>query len=507
MNGKEDSLGINAVWLSPFYRSPMADFGYDVSDFISVDPVFGDMEIFAKLVSELHKRDIKLIVDYVGNHTSGEHSWFVESRSSKDNPKRDWYVWKDGRSEKEPPNNWMSVFGGSAWEFDPTTKQYYLHSFLSAQPDLNWRNPEVRAEMMRVIDFWVKKGVDGFRIDALQHFVEDKDFRDDAPNPTYYPGNDDPYKLLVHDNSLGNSEGMGLVADFITEALDRHPDIFIVGEAYVGTKDLRKLYELNSSGRFAPFNFNLIGSKWEAAEWKRIIDEYQAMLQTTFLPNYVFGNHDVSRLATRLGEAKSRVAAFLQHTLPGMPFIYYGEELGMINGTIPHEVLQDFLAKIFRGFHPGRDLERTPMQWDDSLHAGFSTTRPWLPVGDSYKTDNVAREKTDPNSMFSLYKSLIEMRKNNPVLRYGEYIPRQSNSPSVFSFERKLGDEHLVIYANFGENIETENLPPHRGKPNIKFSTSSKDNSLDFSGDESGNGNENGKLKLLPLEAYIVSLF
>ncbi len=488
------SLSIDAIWLSPFYRSPMADFGYDVSDFLDIDPVFGDIQTFEKLVSELHARGIKLILDYVGNHTSSEHPWFKESRSSLSNPKRDWYVWHDPKTDGSPPNNWMSVFGGSAWELDPTTGQYYLHSFLSAQPDLNWRNPEVRAEMMHVVDFWVEKGVDGFRIDALQHFVEDENLGDDSQNMHYNPEIDEPYKLLIHNKSLGNARSMKIVGRFINEALERHPDIFIVGEAYVGTNDLKKLYELSSEGRFAPFNFNLIGLEWKAAEWKRAIDDYQTMLLPGFIPNYVLGNHDVSRVATRVGEARARVAAVLQLTLPGIPFIYYGEELGMTNGVIPHEAIQDFLAKIFKGFHPGRDLERTPMQWDESTHAGFSTAKPWLPVADNYKKLNVANEANDQGSMFVLYKELIGLRKKWRVLQDGVYAPLKAGSPDIFSFKRVLGGKQLVILANFGETEVVENI---KDSAKIILNTG-----LDRSGEEV----HGGEIRLRGNEACVVEI-
>lgn len=504
LNGQPDSLGVNAIWISPFYPSPMADFGYDISNFTDIDPVFGDMTEFERLVSELHKRNIKLIIDFVGNHTSCEHPWFLESKSSADtasNPKRDWYVWKDGLPGGAPPNNWLSVFGGSAWELDKKTNQYYLHSFFKEQPDLNWRNPEVRAAMMKVIDFWVEKGVDGFRMDAVEHFVEDQNLKNDSKNPEYKVGVDDPYKTLVHDHSLGDISKMNILGDFINEALKKYPEIFIVGEAYVGTSDLKKFYELCPGGRFAPFNFNLIGLAWEAAEFKKFIDGYQAMISEkgisgNYLPNYVLGNHDISRLVTRIGEAKARIKTLIQLTLPGVPFIYYGEELGMTNGVIPHEAIKDFLGKIFKGFHPGRDLERTPMQWDNSPHAGFSAGKPWLPIGDNFKTVNVHHEKADPGSMFSLYKSLLNLRKNSSTLRRGAYVPLQAKSPDVFSFERTLGDDRIVVYINFGENVFREDLPAHSGEASMIFSTSAENGSQDLS----------GNLELLPLEGYVIRL-
>ncbi len=492
----QNSLGINAVWLCPFYPSPMLDFGYDVENFVGVDPIFGNLEIFERLVSELHKRNIKIIIDFVGNHTSDKHAWFAESRGTRDNPKRDWYIWRDGDPHGGPPNNWVSVFSGSAWELDRTTNQYYFHSFLKEQPDLNWRNPEVCEAMAEVIDFWVGKGVDGFRIDAFLHFIEDKLMRDDPINPLYNKNNDDSYNTLVHTHSIGNPDRMNIVAGFFKKTLGRHPDIVIVSEAYVSPKDIHRLQNIIGCDRFTVFNFNFINRKWDALEYKKIIDEYLLNPPKDFLPNFVFGNHDVSRLASRVGEAEARVTAFLQFTLPGMLFVYYGDELGMTNAKIPHDAIKDFIAKIFVGLHDGRDPERTPMQWDDSPHAGFSAQKPWLPVNDNYKTMNVAREERDPNSMWSLYKNLINLRQKTEAFRLGEYIPLNSSSPSVFSFEIRYGSERYFMAANFGDSIERELLPSNSRDPVMIFSTAAKlsTKTLPLS------------IELMPFEGYAVKI-
>lgn len=474
-------LGVNAIWICPFFRSPMADFGYDVEDYKDVDPVFGDLKIFERLIFEAKKRKMRVLVDFVGNHTSATHKWFVESRSSRENPKRDWYIWHDGtphdqtqntllQTPPDPPNNWISVFGGSAWQFDKATGQYYLHTFLKEQPDLNWHNSEVRTAMMDVIDFWVEQGVDGFRVDALQHFLEDEKLRDEKQNPTFQKETDEPYKALVHRFSLSGELGgsnssnkrANIIGSFLNEALEKHPDLFIVGEVYVGLKQLTKVYDLCPNGRFMPFNFNLIGVPWMTSEYKKIIDEYQSKLKPHHLPNYVLGNHDVARLASRLGEAKARLVAFWEFTLPGMPFIYYGDEIGMINGTIPENAIRDVLAKMFPGLHPGRDMERTPMQWNDSAHAGFTDgSKPWLPIAENFEKINVESEERNEHSTLSLYKNLIRLRQSSDALRLGDYTPRHSNSPSVFSFERHFGNERLLILVNFGQNIEREILPTH----------------------------------------------
>ncbi|MEK7185426.1 MAG: alpha-amylase family glycosyl hydrolase [Patescibacteria group bacterium] len=503
-------LGVDAIWICPFFRSPMVDFGYDVEDYKDVDPVFGDLKIFERLVYEAKKRKIKVLVDFVGNHTAATHKWFIESRSSRENSKRDWYIWHDGDAKGGSPNNWLSVFGGSAWQFDKTTDQYYLHTFLKEQPDLNWHNPEVRAEMMSVIDFWVDQGVDGFRVDALQHFLEDEKLRDEKRNPTFHKETDEPYKALVHRFSLSgelssSNKRANIIGTFLNEALEKHPDLFIVGEVYVGLEELTKVYDLCPNGRFMPFNFNLIGTPWIVSEYKKIIDEYQSKLKPSHLPNFVFGNHDVARLASRLGETKARLVAFLELTLPGMPFIYYGDEIGMTNGSIPENAVKDVLAKIFPGLQPGRDMERTPMQWDDSTNTGFTDGKPWLPVAENFKKINVQNEEQEENSTLSLYKNLIRIRKSSEALHLGEYTPCHSNSPSVFSFERHFGNERLLVLVNFGQNIEREILPVTVGQNNGRISdTHTK---IIFSTSRGGSTYQNLKtVELMPYEACIVRL-
>ena len=493
-------LGVGAVWLCPFYRSPMADFGYDISDYKAIDPKLGTMKDFEDLVEGLHNRDIKVMVDFVGNHTSVEHEWFKESRSSRENSKRDWYIWRDPREDGGPPNNWISVFGGSAWEFDRETGQYYLHSFLKEQADLNWRHPGVVAMMNEIVDFWVSKGVDGFRVDALEHFIEDEKMENDPANPLYREGVDESYKSLVHRFSVGDIKQMKIIGDFFNKVLERHKDLFIIGEIYTSPSELVKLYELCPGGRFAPFNFNLIGLPWDAVKWKKSIDEYQSLLAPSYLANYTLGNHDVSRVGTRLGEVQANLAAFLQFTLPGMPFVYYGDELGMLNGVVETSAIRDVLAKIFRGLHPGRDLERTPMQWDDSPHAGFTSGRPWLPVSSNYKTLNVAHQSKDKQSTLELFKSLFALRNASANLRIGEYVPRDSASPSIFSFRRKFGDETLLVIANFGDSVSHEHIMagerPLGREPKVLFTTSAHRH-VHISNDS---------IELLPYEGYVVRL-
>ena len=475
-------LGIGAVWICPFYKSPMADFGYDIEDYTMVDPTFGTMADFERLVATLHKHKIRVIVDFVGNHTSAQHPWFTESRSSRTNTKRDWYIWRDPKPDGGPPNTWVSIFGGPAWEYDKETNQYYLHSFLKEQPDLNWRNPNLRAAMMDVIDFWVKKGVDGFRIDALQHFLKN-------------PAEPDPLKTLVPSAGLVDPDKLEIVGSFISDALTHHPDLFIVGEIYMEIEPLVGLYKLCPNGRFMPFNFSLFNLPWKASEFKRSIDTYQALLKHDYLANYTLGNHDISRVATRFGEAQALLAAFLQFTLPGMPFVYYGDEIGMTNGVVEPSAVRDILASIFRT-QPPRDLERTPMQWDDSPHAGFSTDKPWLPVTPNYKTINVEHQKSDQKSPYRLYRALIHLRNSSETLRVGEYIPHKGGTRNIFSFERHLGSERLLVVANFSDGIEHVSIPSSSRAPHVVFSTNA----------HRGIHLTDRTLELMPYEGYIVRL-
>ncbi len=498
LNGAENSLGINAVWLCPFYKSPMHDMGYDISDYTDINTQFGDLETFEKLIHELHARNIKVIIDFVGNHTSFEHPWFVESRSSRENPKRNWYVWRDGDDYGNPPNNWLSIFGGSAWEYDKKTEQYYLHTFLKEQPDLNWHNPDVRKTMMEVIDFWAHKGVDGFRIDAFYNFIEDEFLRDDPINPMYVKDRDEPYKSLTHRHSLVTANKMGLLTEFVKEALKKHEDILIVAEAYISSKDMHTIHDLMDTDRFTIFNFSFIGSPFTATEYKRLVDEYldQGYSNPKFLPNFTFGNHDVSRLVSRIGEAEARLAAFLQFTLPGLIFVYNGDELGMSDGKITPDSIRDKAAQIIFKQTKTRDPERTPMQWDDSVYAGFSSHKPWLPINDNYKTLNIAHSERDTGSILSLYKNLIRIRQSIDALRVGSYVPRNSHSSHVFSFEVHHGDERYLIAANFSNEIKRELIPTDSKNPAVIFSSSNKisTNSLP------------NAIELMPLEGYIVKL-
>jgi alpha-glucosidase len=378
-------LGIDAIWVAPIYRSPMADFGYDVADYCAIDPIFGSMEDFDRLLKEVHRRDLKLILDFVPNHSSDQHPWFVESRSSRDSSKRDWYLWRD------EPNNWMSNFGGSGWEWDEQTNQYYYHSFLKEQPDLNWRNPAVRTAMYDVLRFWLDKGVDGFRVDVMWLLIKDDLYRDNPPDPRFAPGNSSGNRLLPVYNS-NRPEVHAIVAE-MRGVIDSYPRRVLIGEIYLPMNDLMTYYGKGLNGANLPFNFLLLQSAWNAQAIGEVISGYMNMLPSGAWPNWVLGNHDNARVGTRVGPSQIAVAAMLLLTLPGTLTIYYGEEIGMTNALIEPNDVQDPAEKRQPGIGMGRDPERTPMPWDCSEMAGFTLGRPWLPLGADHRVVNVEIEE------------------------------------------------------------------------------------------------------------------
>jgi alpha-glucosidase len=448
--GDRDSLGVDAIWLCPIYPSPMKDFGYDVADYYGIDPRFGTLDTFDRLIKECSKRGLKVIMDLVTNHTSSEHPWFKESRSSRKNPKRDWYVWRDPKANGAPPNNWISVSGGPAWTFDEPTGQYYLHNFLKEQPDLNWRNPAIKAEMRKVIRFWLNRGVAGFRVDAMSHFVEDSQLRDDPANPLYSPGVDNPYKQFVHTYSDNQSENADIVK-FLCDEVAEFKNTFIVTESYLGLIDLMKMYKAVPVANHAPFNFNFLDLPWSAREYKAFIDAFDALVGPHRIATYVFGNHDQRRLASRLGEKRSRVAAMIMLTLRGMPFMYYGDEIGMKDINLAPEDFRDGFATATATPSASRDLERSPMQWSAEPHAGFSKAEPWLPVPNDYSYINVEWEQTDKFSLLNLYRTLIRLRKAHPELRFGSYESYRTSSQDVLLYSRYYLGKKMYVMINFSD--------------------------------------------------------
>jgi alpha-glucosidase len=439
-------LGIDALWISPIFPSPMADFGYDVSNYTDIDPIFGTLADFDALLADVHARAMKLLLDYVPNHTSDRHPWFVESRSSRDNEKRDWYIWRDPARGGGPPNNWRGNFGGSAWEWDEQTGQYYYHAFLKEQPDLNWRNPQGRRAMLDVLRFWLSRGVDGFRVDVMHHLVKDTQFRDNPPNPDWHPGLS-PYRELLTTYTVDLPEVQEIVAQ-MRGVIEEYDDRMLVGEIYLPVERLMAYYGASGKGAHLPFNFQLIRLPWSAQEISRAVERYEALLPSYAWPNWVLGNHDKPRIASRAGAAQARVAAMLLLTLRGTPTMYYGDEIGMHDVPIPPSLVQDPFETNVPGLGLGRDPVRTPMQWSSARWAGFSANQPWLPLADDFEQLNVAVERDDPASLLSLYRRLIELRRTEPALSVGAYAALPSGE-HLMVYMRKAGERRLVIALNF----------------------------------------------------------
>ena len=389
-------LGVDAIWLTPVYPSPQRDFGYDTTDHTAIDPRFGSLADFDALVAQAHGLGLRVILDYVPNHTSDQHPWF------RDAAKRDWYLWHPG----DPPNNWISVFGGPAWERDPDSGQSYYHAYLREQPDLNWRNPAVREAMLGVLEFWIARGVDGFRVDAMRQLLKDPLWRDNPPNPGYVPGMPEYDSLLpVHTADL--DEVQEVVAAMRAVIGD---DRLMVAEVYAPIERLVRYYGEGGHGAHLPLNMHLISTPWDAEAIAALVERYEAALPEGAWPNWVLGNHDRPRIASRVGPAQARVAALLLLTLRGTPTLYYGDELGIADVPIaPHQAVDPGMA---------RDAVRTPMRWDATPHAGFTTAEPWLPVGEG---QGVAAQREDPRSMLALYRRLLALRRGSDDLAEGGY--------------------------------------------------------------------------------------
>ncbi len=443
-------LGVDAIWLSPIFPSPMADFGYDVADYCAIHPMFGDLAAFDRLLAAAHARGLKLLLDFVPNHTSDQHPWFVASRSSRTDPKRNWYVWRDPAPDGGPPNNWISDFGGSAWEHDPASGQYYLHAFLRQQPDLNWRNPAVKTAMFDAMRFWFERGVDGFRIDVLWHIVKAADFPDNPANPYWRPGITERDRL-IQQHSTDQPEAHAIAAE-MRKLADGYGakgqgrvligEIFLPNDRHArwfGTADRPQVH--------LPFNFQLIENAWEAAKLREMIAAYEASLPPHGWPNWVIGSHDAPRIAARIGEAQARVAAMLLLTLRGTPTLYQGDELGIGKVDIPPDRVRDPQELRQPGIGIGRDRSRTPMPWDDTAQAGFSTAEPWLPLNPDWRTRNVAAQERDPASMLTLYRRLLALRRAHPALAVGDFRLLDA-ADGVLAYERCRGDAVLRVALN-----------------------------------------------------------
>ncbi len=457
-------LGIDAIWISPFYPSPMADFGYDVADYTGVDPIFGTLADFEQLVTAIHARGLKLILDFVPNHTSDQHPWFIESRSSLRNAKRDWYLWRDPGPDGGAPNNWMSHFGGSAWSFDERTGQYFLHSFLAAQPDLNWRNPEVREAIYAAMRFWLDRGVDGFRMDVLWLLIKDDQLRSNPANPDWVRGSNSFASTLPIYNS-DRPETHAIVQE-MRSLLNLYTERVLIGEIYLPLTELVTYYGAdpnvtNLRGADMPFNFHLIQTRWQADDIARLIRDYEALLPPGAWPNWVLGNHDQPRLSTRVGEQQARIAAMLLLTLRGTPTLYYGDELGLPNGIIPPEQVQDPAEKNQPGIGMGRDPERTPMPWDATAQAGFTTGVPWLPFAPDASHRSVSAQASSPRSILALYRHLLNLRRRHKALHAGD-ITEVTAHNGVLSYQRSSEEHRLHIVLNLTDEVRETEVPAGR---------------------------------------------
>jgi alpha-glucosidase len=451
-SGNGEGLGVGAMWLSPVYRSAFADWGYDVIDHKAIDPRFGTMADFERLLREAHRHGIKLLMDYVPNHTSDQHPWFVNARSSRESPKRDWYIWADPKPDGSLPNNWLSRFGGPAWTFDEITGQYYMHSFLPQQPDLNWRNPTVRKEMLSVLRFWLDKGVDGFRTDAILGLLKDENLRDDTPNPNYNPGISDPSDRFLRVHSSGQKGLSRLIGSFC-EVLAEEPGSYILSEAYLNIPQLHQLYKACARHPVhAPFNFNLMSLPWGARSFRSFIDEYEASMGPEDWPNYVLGNHDRHRLVSRVGTPGARLLGMMQLTLRGLSVVYYGDELGLPDGVVPQSKIRDPWEKRVPSLGLGRDVARTPMPWSEERNAGFTAGTPWLPIGAASQRLNVESESRHPDSSLNMYRHLIHLRRDSPALIEGEYHSLDVNNQYVFAYVRETEKQRFLILLNFDKH-------------------------------------------------------
>ncbi|MCW7465528.1 alpha-glucosidase [Leptospira levettii] len=500
--GSKDSLGIDAIWLSPVYPSPMFDFGYDISDYEEIDPVFGDTQTFKRLLKEAHKRGIRIIMDLVVNHTSHLHPWFIESRSSVNSPKRDWYIWKQA-NHNGPPNNWLGAFGGSGWEYDKRTGEYYFHSFLKEQPDLNWRNPDVEDAIFRIMKYWLDMGVDGFRLDVVNLYVKDEFFRNNA---SYFMKGPRPYDKQVHTYDRDRPEMHGILRRmrklldsysekrmFVGEIMQDFPGNVLLPATYCGRND-----ELHLA-----FNFMFLFSPWKAERFYQIVKDFESALGEDNWPNYTLSNHDFPRHITRYEKGdetldRAKLAACMMLTLRGTPFLYYGEEIGMKRQKVPFNKIQDPVGKRYWPFHPGRDPERIPMPWDGSDTTGFTTGKPWLPLYEDSNTLNVESQKQDPNSLFFTYKKLIQIRKDRKSLRKGKLKILLSDDKQALYYRRRDGKEETYIFLNFSSKPVRVSYPRKWNLNQILFSSKNRNASFELEKEL-----DTGDLILLPNEAVI----
>jgi alpha-glucosidase len=519
-DGTPNSLGIDAIWFSPFFVSPDLDFGYDVADYCAIDSRYGSLQDFDRLLAEAHRRNIRIMLDLVVNHTSNEHSWFKESRSTRDNPKRNWYIWRDGRGPRhKPPNNWKNNFFGPAWTWDEATGQYYLHSFLKEQPDLNWFNPAVREAVHKVIRFWLERGVDGFRLDVAHLYCKDEQFRD---NPPFIHRLKQIHRMPFWDRPLAVNIFQLLELPELQDKIynKHHPETHRILKEfrrifneYPGTTSIGEVisenpavvasyYGASDDELHMNFYFALTQCRWKAGAFRRSVARRESGFPASAWPAYTLSNHDITRAISRYGrkgqeDARARLLALLLLTLRGTPFIYYGEEIGMKEAKLPRSALKDPVGIKWFPFHRGRDGARTPMQWNGGKHAGFTTGEPWLPIGPEAEKRNVAVQEKDPASLLSFYKRAIHLRRSLPALQEGSYTVVTAGVPrDCYVYARELHGVRLAVALNFSKGRRKCDLGPAPACYRVLLSTDPRRKAETVT----------GPLSLEPLEGCLLQL-
>jgi alpha-glucosidase len=486
-----EELGVETIWFSPFFPSPQQDHGYDIKDFRSIDPVYGSMDDFDTLLKKMHERDMKVVLDLVLNHTSVEHPWFIESASSKDNPKREWFIWRDGQKSngKRPPNNWKSMTGGPAWKYYENTDQWVYFHFLPFQPDLNYRNPDVKEEMFNTMRFWLDKGVDGFRLDILHSIYEDEKLRNNPFILSMYSNKNSVMFFQQHKYDLNLPETFELCLELRKVINEYEPERFLVGEVFGGMEQLRDYYGSKNNGLNEVFLFEFTSNalKFNVSKIRKIISRIENSFPYPFTPTYVYGNHDRDRFLSLLkGDIqKAKLLVTMQLTLRGVPYIYYGEEIGMENVKFKLKSSEDPIGQKFAkfpylqishfiGLSLTRDRCRTPMQWSSEPHAGFSPNKevePWLKVSNSSNLVNVETQKENPDSMLKIYKKLLKIRKEFNPLHEGEFefIKIDELFKKVLAYHRIYKNQEILIYLNFVNKDLTLNIS--KSNPELIFSS------------------------------------
>lgn len=462
-------LGFETIWFSPFFNSPQADFGYDVSDYYQAAPEYGTQDDIFLLIKEVHKRNLKVVFDLVLNHTSDQHPWFLESRGSQDNPKRDWYIWSDGKGNK-PPNNWKALPGGSGWHYHESTDQWYYASFLPFQPDLNFRNPQVKDAMMDMVKFWLEKGVDGFRLDIFHSIFKDKKLRDNPFSGHYLPFNDEAGFFQEWKFTVNQQETVAFARE-IRELINAYqPKRFLLGEIFASDEIKREYLGEGQDGLNLVFLWDLPDAHVTAADLRKVIEKYETNFPDPYLPVYVLGNHDRKRVLSRVGGNinLAKLLAVLIFTARGIPVTYYGEEIGMLEGDSSIETCLDPVGQRYKkvpaflldalGLYVNRDGCRTPMQWNSERNAGFSTADEnlWMPLSPNYLEQNVEKLESNSGSILSLYKDLLMLRKNSPALIKGD-LKLLETPADVLAFDREIAEDKIGIFLNFsGSNKSIE---------------------------------------------------